>query len=341
MGFLCLYIFNIAGSLMPDTLWVLNGYPRGASIINRTTPAGIYHLFFGSWQGLLVYGPLYVLVLPGLWALRKKSLSAFVLVLLVCGPYLLIAASHDLGGARGWIPASRYMVVLIPVFAIAMAAWLGNKRLRWMILVVAAAASFWIAQGMLDEPNFVYDRSAFLASRHVNVSPLLGTVLEPQSPVRRVAYPALLLIAMVLFVLGERGKWLRSGSRSTVLLIVLVLAAGGLATIGSEPEEWIDPRGGNGPVRLRPGRSEVLLTADCEKGDTRLRFEGAGGPHGVSVRGLGLERHLDAYATGLTEVDIHVEPIVRITRGERRTTGWVELRLEEGQTPLLVRTGCP
>ena len=176
MAFLCFYIFHITGSVMPDTLWVLNGYPRGASIINRTTPAGLYHLFFGSWQGLLVYGPLFVLVLPGLWALWKKSTSVFVLVLMVCLPYLLIAASHDLGGARGWIPASRYMVVLVPVFAVPMAAWLGNKKLRWTVLFVAAAASFWIAQGMLEEPNYVYDRPAFLASRHVDVSPLLGTV---------------------------------------------------------------------------------------------------------------------------------------------------------------------
>jgi hypothetical protein len=105
------------------------------------------------------------------------SRFAFVLVLMISIPYLLIAASHDLGGARGWIPASRYMVVLVPVFAIGMAAWLGApgvKKLRWYVLFVGATASFWIAQGMLEEPNYVYDRPAFLASRHVNVSPLLG-----------------------------------------------------------------------------------------------------------------------------------------------------------------------
>jgi hypothetical protein len=343
MALLCLYIFHISGSLMPDTLWVLNGYPRGASLVNRTTPAGIYHLFFGSWQGLLVYGPLYVLALPGWFMLRKKSSFAFVLVLAVSVPYLLIAASHDLGGARGWIPASRYMVVLVPVLALGLAGWLngrGDKNLRWFALFIGASASFWIAQGMLEEPNFVYDRPAFLASRHVNVSPLLGTVLEPQPAVRRIAFPIFLLLAMGVFWCGERWRSLATPMRTTTALLTIILIGGAFATMWSEPGEWVDRRKGQGPVRLRPGRSAYLVTPECETGLGRLRFEGEGGPHSVTVRGLSLERHLQVPSTGPTELDVSPEPIVRISSAGRQRIAWIELHLEEGQQPLTVQSIC-
>jgi hypothetical protein len=275
--------------------------------------------------------------------LRKKSSFVFVLVAMVSVPYLLIAASHDLGGARGWIPASRYMVVLVPALALGLAGWLsgpGDKKPRWFALVIGASASFWIAQGMLEEPNFVYDRPAFLSSRHINVSPGLGTVLESQPAVRRIAYPVFLLLAMGLFWCGERWKSLATPMKKTAALLGIILIGGALATLWSEPEEWIDRRAGQGPARLRPGRSVYLVTPECEAARGRLRFEGAGGPHSVTVRGLGLERHLRVPSTGRTELDVSVEPVVRISSVGRQRLGWVELRLEEGQRPLTVESIC-
>ncbi len=286
-----LYLFHITGSIFPDALWILSGYPRESSIINTATPLGLYHLFLGRWQGLLVYGPLYILALPGIFELKRRSPYACVLTLSFVTPYLLIAASHDMGGTGGWIPPARYMVCLVPVLAIWLAAWVGKSEfrlMRWAVLFIVAAGSFWIVHGMLAEPNFVYDRQAFLASGVVDPSPALSSVLESQPVARRIAYPMLLASGLLLVGWWERRKSVAL-LKLTMALFALILVVGALTTIWSRPADWIRTKGPREAVRLRPGRGIHLWLPECRR-EALLRFEGDGGPHLVTVLGFGLDR---------------------------------------------------
>jgi hypothetical protein len=336
-----LYLFHITGSVLPDALWILSGYPRESSIINSQTPLGLYHLFLGRWQGLLVYGPIFILAFPGIVELRRRSPFAFVVTLSFVTPYLLIAASHDMGGTGGWIPPARYMVCLIPVLAIWVAAWVGKTEVRlsrWVGLFIVAAGSFWIAHGMLAEPNFVYDRQAYLASGIVDPSPALSDVLESQPLAQRAVYPLLLVWGLLLISWWERR---RSSSPWKLLttLLVAILVVGALAMTWSRPSDWIRAKGPREAVRLRPGRSVHLWMPECQRGSL-LQFEGAGGPHRVTVHGFDLERELHIPSSGSIDVGFSVEPTIRITREGRQELRWIELRLGDGQEPLQVVRGC-
>ena len=342
----CLYVFHIGGSLLPDTLWVVNGYPRGAHFFNREALSGVYYLLFGREEGLFVYSPLYMLAIPGAVSLWRRSGFAAVLSIAVFAPYLMIAASHDQGGAGAWAPTSRYLIPMTPVLALWLAAWLdvpGVRRVRWMAFALGAAASFWIGQGMLVERNFPYDRIAFLSSGVVNVSGLLGSVLEPESFWQRGAYPLLLLLVLAAVAMWGWNKKARFDGLATSI-VALILMAGSVSEARMPSEAWTSPARGTSSAQLRPGRTVVSVLPSCSVGLPRLRFKGAGGEYAVTVRGHGLTRHLRVPPTGTTELDISVEPFVRKRRGEkedlRKEIRIIELSLAAGHSPLVFQVVC-
>ncbi len=342
----CLYIFHITGSLLPDTLWVVNGYPRGGHLFNPRAFSGLYYLLLGREEGLLVYAPLYLLAVPGVVALWRKSTFAACLSLAVFVPYLWISASHDQGGAGGWSPATRYLVPVTPVLALWLAAWLGQRefrRTRWGAFFVSAAASFWIAQGMLVERNFPYDRNAYLSSGVVNVSAALGSVLEADALSTRVLYPVFLLLTLVLVLLWQRRGEKASPGGLAMAIVSLLFVTGVTAEGRTAREEWIGTRSIAGATRLRPERATFVELPACPIGSPRLRFMGfmgGEGPHALTVRGDGFERHLVVPPTGETEIDVAVVPIRRVMRGGSEEITLVRLELEAGQMPLDVEPLC-
>jgi hypothetical protein len=256
VGLQSIYVFRIAGSFLPDALWVLNGYPRGAVLINEQTLSGLYYLFLGRSEGLLVYGPHYLLGLIGLAGLRKWNPFGFWLSLFLFAPYVLLAASHHPGGG-GWSPPCRYWVPMIPVLALGFASWLRTRSpVRIGVLVVFLLASFWIGLGMLEERHFLYDREAFRASGAIDPSPILP------------AYPFLLAAAALLLHAFEAG-WTRRLWLFPALAIVLVLAAGHLALRWSSPESWTPARPSMQGRLVRPSRSELILFRDCAEPSLR------------------------------------------------------------------------
>ena len=342
VGLQGLYVFHISGSLLPDTLWVVNGYPRGGHFFNREALSGLYYLLLGREEGLLVYAPLYALAVPGAVSLWRRSGFAAVLSIAVFVPYLVIAASHDQGGAGAWAPASRYLVPMTPILALWVAAWLGVpelRRVRWMVFFIGAAASFWIGQGMLAERNFPYDRITFLSSGVVNVSGLLGSVLEPGSFWQRATYPlVLLLILAAVAMWGWKEKPRFDGLATTIVALMLLAASWSETRIPSGAWRSTTPR--TSAKRLRPGRTVVSALPSCSVGLPRLRFEGAGGEHAVTVNGHGFAKHLRVPPTGETELEISVEPFVRRRRGEKEEIRVVALNLAPGNTPLTFRAVC-
>jgi hypothetical protein len=173
------------------------------------------------------------------------------LSLLLFVPYVLVAASHDQGGAGGWSPPSRYFVPVIPVLALGLATWLRARPsvARKGALLVLLLASFWIGLGMLEERNFLYDRDAFRASGAVDPSPVLYL------------YPALLGAAVLLFHVFESG-WMRP-SLFPALSFALLLAAGHVAFRWSLPESWSPARPSMQGRLIRPARSELILFRNC------------------------------------------------------------------------------
>jgi hypothetical protein len=342
----CLYVFHITGSLLPDSLWVIRGYGRGATLMSGSTVPGLYYLLLDRAEGLLVYGPLYLFVLPGLVLLYRQSRFAATLVVAFALPYLLAAASHDQGGAGGWSPPSRYLVPLVPLFALALGAWLRPRRSatpRWTALLVAAAGSFWIAQGMRVERNFPYDRPAFLGSLVVDPSPALGSVVEPEPILRRAAYPLFLLIVLGSFGLMERREAASQPARMALAIPILILTGGALVSLWTPSSSWIHPRSTWGETRLRAGSPRSLLLPLCPEGrPAKLRLRSAGREASAGVlSGAGLEKSLDVPAGITSELPVEVAPIVRYTAKGRVAHSIVTITVGYGEPPIDADATCP
>jgi hypothetical protein len=288
-GLQALYTFEITGSVLPDALWVLNGYPRGTHLFHAETPAGLHYLFLGASEGLLVYAPQYLFALLGLVALARQSRWAFGLSIAILIPHVLIAASHDEGGAGGWSPPSRYFVAVTPVLALGIAAWLSKRRsLGPMVLF---AASFWIGLGMLEERNFLYDRAAFLGSGVVDPSALLRSSW---------LYPALLVSVVAILTWVERRRARGAVAAGSIALVVVL--AGQVSRLGSTPQEWIRAKNTEEPRALKPGRSEPVLFRDCA--EPAIELQGGESATGLRVRGAGFSRDVVVPSTTKTELDV-------------------------------------
>jgi hypothetical protein len=339
----CLYVFHIAGSLLPDTLWVLNGYSRGGHLLNPEVLTGLYYLLLGREEGLLVYAPVFVLAVPGIFSLWRQSKFAACLSVAVVAPYLWISASHDQGGAGGWSPATRYLVPVTPVLALWLAAWLGRnefRRLRWSAFYVTLAASFWIAQGMLVERHFPYDRNAYLSSGVLNVSAGLGSALEAEAWSTRILYPALLVLFLGLVWIGDRRRGRVSLGGVAVAAVGMVLVSGAIAQTWIGRERWLGAHPAAGEVRLRPGRATLLELPACGNRTAGLRFVGEEGSHELTVSGDGFQRQLVVPPISETEMDVAVAPVRRVGRQGSEEIAVVRLELEAGQMPLNVGTRC-
>jgi hypothetical protein len=343
IGLLALYMFSITGSVLPDALWVLSGYPRGAELVNRQTARGLYYLFFGRSEGLLVYAPHYLLGLAGLLALRRFHRFGFWLSLLLLVPYILIAASHDQGGAGGWSPPARYFVPVTPIFALGLASFLreGASRARVGALVALSAASFWIGLGMLSERNFLYDRSAYLASGALDPSPLLGSSADDEPVARRIAYPALLLAGFLLFRLAEkkdaRLAWIAAG------VALLVAVTGEAALFWAPAGSWTPGRARIQVVR--PGRSAFVVVRDCPA--PALRLEGSeDGPTELEVSAHSFERGwvVPPRETMLVDVDVDVDSgagYLQWRGAEAIEWKLIALRVPENGERIRVEGVCP
>jgi len=299
-------------------------------------------MFFDRNEGLFFYAPMYVFAIPGLSALRRRAPASFWILLAIVVPYVLIAASHDQGGAGGWAPPSRYAIPLTPVLAIALSAWLGNPKkapMRWTLTAMAAIASFLIGHGMLEERNYPYDRAAYLASGIIDPSAALGSILASQSGVSRGLYPALLVTGVVLFIYWERRRWPATPMRLAIALIGLVLITGFFAEAVRGRQAFVHPTTA-GPIRLRADRPVTLELPDCGTGASRLQFRGTEPSHELLVRGAGFERTLTVPGTPPTSLPIPVRPALRIGGDGPQSIRIVRVHASKGQRPFEVEALC-
>jgi hypothetical protein len=327
-----LFAFHITGSLLPDSLWTLRGYERGATLFSPSTLPGLYHLFLSRDDGLFVYAPHTLLALPAAAALYRRSRPAFWIGLALIAPYVLAAASHDQGGAGGWSPPARYFVPLVPVLALALAAWIepeASRPPRLALLLAAASASFWTAQGMLDARNYPYDRPAFLASGFLDPTPIVGTS----------ALGLALFVAIGVGLAATADRWASSFARATLGASIFLVLGGALVSARAPAPAWVPARPPSA-FRLRSTAPRFVQLPDCRTGTPRLAFRGTDGVHPVEVRGPGLETSVRVPSGTPTELPVDVRPILRWSGAGLESYRMVSLQLAEDERPVDVEAVC-
>jgi len=113
---LCLWHDHLYGFFDPRRV-----YGRRPELTLALVPEGIQGLLFDQEFGLLAYAPVFVLVAPGLFALRRASprLAAVAAALLLV--VILTAGSWPMWRG-GFNPPARFLVPILPVLALAVAA---------------------------------------------------------------------------------------------------------------------------------------------------------------------------------------------------------------------------
>jgi hypothetical protein len=172
---------NVAfwGSLVtsPHTGLVL---PAGVAATTTEVIARVLGLLVDQEHGLLAYAPIYVLVLPGFFLLRKtdkKSLSEACLIVLAYLVPILVPSLNRHGWDGGWSPAARFLVPIAPILIV-----VGLRYLSRLPRIPVAIAVLCLVQGTLNlvywsHPKLLWNlgtgRSAlamFLSVPHVSVA---------------------------------------------------------------------------------------------------------------------------------------------------------------------------
>jgi hypothetical protein len=118
-----------------------------------TLKEGLPGLLLDQEFGLLVYAPIFVLAVPGLWVLaRKTSRLGAVAVALVAAVAITAGSWHMWRG--GFNPPARFLVPIVPALALGVAAWLRGRV--WMGAALLAGWSAFVGlTGALD-PGLVH-----------------------------------------------------------------------------------------------------------------------------------------------------------------------------------------
>jgi len=150
------YFRFLTGSIVPSQVIRVGGeqvrfhWPwRGVAEL-KVFAAGALGIFFDQQWGLLVYAPFYVAAAVGAIALaasphrgERRLLAGGILV---CTPYLfVIAAYHFWGGL--WGPPGRYLVPIVPLLALPLAA---------SLTALASRRAYRLLYAALAAPGFVY-----------------------------------------------------------------------------------------------------------------------------------------------------------------------------------------
>jgi hypothetical protein len=227
-----------------------------------------------------------------------------------------------------------------------LAAWLarpGNAAPRWGILVAGLAASFWMARAMLAEPNWMYDRAAFLAGGVIDSGPALGSLSEP-SWVARAAYPAF-LAALLFFFAGRERRERRRHSAARVFwasAAALILVAVILVEARGDRNTWLASasRERARPLLVRPGRG-VAVSWGVETGSCELRLAASTEQAAARLAGPGYERRLEVPSGAPSRLRPEPRPVIRSrSGGHHESIYWVEVSVEPGGGPLELEIIC-
>ncbi|HEX2912939.1 MAG TPA: hypothetical protein VH186_19185 [Chloroflexia bacterium] len=157
----CSYYLYYYGSPLPNTQDHA-GFAQPTEI-----PFGLMGLLFDQKYGLLVYCPLYLLALSGLWLLwQRKSDPAetnvrrndLTWIALVSLPYLLIIADYNQWWGE-WCPPARYLVPILPLLAVPLAMALTELNGKFFKAFLGVAGLWTLAASALFmyNPHLMYN----------------------------------------------------------------------------------------------------------------------------------------------------------------------------------------
>lgn len=281
-------------------------YGRRPEFAWATLPDGVAGLLLDQEFGLLVYAPLFALAVPGAFRLKRVGWREAVVVVSLALLTLATAGSWDMWRG-GFNPPARFLVPVLPVLALAVAAQLAEGLSAPMTLLIGW--SLWTGLAGAAHPEWIHrDRDGTapffraLSGAEEWTSLLPGYVLA--SPARG-ALAAVWTTALALAaLLRRRARPTAAGFAMTAL--GLVIAAGLASRLAP------DRSAGRDAVRV-VGRPAVLLPGLRIEGESAARWSPASlgwgplyEPHrhagGAPIgERLGLER-------GSYELVVEVEP---------------------------------
>jgi hypothetical protein len=128
-------------------------YGRRPEFALRTLPEGFPGLLLDQEFGLLVYAPLFALALPGFLELRRKDRRVTLVGLGLVGVVVLTAGTWPMWRG-GWNPPARFLVPIVPVLALAVAAVLRRGLTAGATLLLGW--SLWIGATGVVDPRLVH-----------------------------------------------------------------------------------------------------------------------------------------------------------------------------------------
>lgn len=209
------YSYTVWGTLNPAA-----NQTFGGSVPFEVSPAsGLLGMFFDQQYGLLPCFPLFFLLLAGiLLTLKRRFASYHVLVLLLSLPYMLAFTSFR-HWSGGWCPPARFILVLLPLYALYIAFVLErvNNLLAWGLFWLAFYwGCFYNVLTLLTLTNHGFNAEdghnttlALLRIEHFNITAYLPSVyVHGQGPLFALWLTLYLAITLLLVMTATaKGKW--------------------------------------------------------------------------------------------------------------------------------------
>lgn len=191
-----------------------------------TTPlmTGLYGLLFSPGRGLLIYSPLTVLAVAGLWNLWQRGWQAEIALIggLAVGQLLLYAMWWAWEG--GWVWGPRFLLSTQALLMVGLLPWLENKWPQWPVALTAVPAFIIQFVGMATEANAYLAQSGFTYQQSLftwQASPIVGqwhdllarkhSFLLANGAYGLLSAPALMLWVAVCLTLMFGSLWLLRG----------------------------------------------------------------------------------------------------------------------------------
>lgn len=265
-------------------------------------PQGLAGLFVDQQFGLLPHAPIYIVAVIGFGALWRRSRRLVLELALVVVPYVLTVSGFTMWWGGHSSPV-RFLVAVLPLMALPLAAWWQSPRSRAAktvaALLLGVSLTLTGVLAFVDRGALVYNWRdghalwALAASRAVNLTLALPSFFQTDvaGMVRLAAILAVVGAAgFVILVLFERlqlrpGAWALATGLCTVTVITGGAAAG-WATTGHDPRDygtgavWVAGRACEGGLRAYWTRSlrvqdtrDAITTLTVPDASRRIRRE--------------------------------------------------------------------
>jgi hypothetical protein len=212
--------WHLWGALFINEHGRMGGFDEARGML-RETLVRASGLVLDQEFGLLALAPIYLLALPGLIQLWRRSRAVAValsIVIAAAVASIVLPIINPYGFVGGWSPAPRFLVPIVPLLAIAVAfggsGWKGPRRaVVWTLVAVQIG----LALLVWNEPKVLWENGDGLNAVSQALPALRGLYLSlptwhgPAASGGPFVVGALILAAVSAWLAGERRVVTRSG----------------------------------------------------------------------------------------------------------------------------------